>query len=170
MEKLVQDHAEKEAQLKEKERKAALKKSQGKNKKPAIMKKLFEESSSDESVAVSIHDSDTSNILSDDEDTSESLTSLEINDFILVKVHNSAQTTYRIFTAKIYQIDLFGYQVNFLKRLRRTFRFNQTEESVFVNQKDVIQKLSCSQLPKSGRFANMFHFASDLQQYVSLLD
>lgn len=43
MEKLLQDHAEKKAQLKETERKAALKKKkQGKNKKPKIMKKLFE--------------------------------------------------------------------------------------------------------------------------------
>lgn len=134
------------------------------------MKKLFEESSSEESVAVSVHDTDSSNILSDEDDTSESLTSLEINDFILVKVHNSTQTAYRMFVAKIYQIHLFGYQVSFLKRLPLTFRFLQTEESAFVNQKDVVQKLSCSQLPKSGRFANMFHFNNDLQQYVALLD
>ncbi|KAJ8949284.1 hypothetical protein NQ314_008272 [Rhamnusium bicolor] len=136
-ERLMELEEEKEKAAREKERKATLKMLKIKTRNGGVKRKVFEEeSSSDDSVALSFQDSnDFCDLFSsaDEENDSDSvLPTPRPEDFVLVKVFG--KDSYKLFIAKVVKPDNDGYEGVFYKRMPNTFRFCETTEGAFFSK------------------------------------
>lgn len=82
--------------------------------------------------------------------------------FAVVKVGGKTKQSFRLYVAKVLEIEEDGYVVTFLKKCTQGLRFAQTEEEAFVKEEDFVRRLSKPSSSSSSRFKDMIAFNNDL--------
>lgn len=87
---------------------------------------------------------------------------LLVGDFAVVKVSGKTKQSFRLYIAKVLEVEEDGYVVTFLKKCTKGLRFAQTEEEAFVKEEDFVRRLSKPSSRSSSRFKGMIAFNDDL--------
>lgn len=166
-EQLEKVEEEKQYKIEEKRRKQSIRKNK------AIMRNVFEEKgsklketrneSSSDSSKISLHDSSSDFDFSEIESESNSDSAqLSAGEFVVVKVYGKTKDAFRFYVIRIIAIMDDGCHGIFYKRAPNTMRFQETDEESFVNNSDIVRKLSKPLQTTSARFKNLLKFATDL--------
>lgn len=92
--------------------------------------------------------------------------SLLTNDYAIVKVHGKSKGSFRLYVSKIISPSDGGYECTFFKRYPNTHKFSETQEEAFVDEKDIVLKLSKPNESHNARFHKMISFPDDLSGFT----
>lgn len=93
---------------------------------------------------------------------------IQKGDFVISKVFGKA-SSYRLYVAKITEVNNGGFEGFFYKRIPQTFKFIETTEQSFLQKDDIVKKLSQAVQSSSIRFKDAVGFQDDLSSYSALL-
>lgn len=93
---------------------------------------------------------------------------LEPGDFCVAKVFGKKENSFRLYIAKVLEIEHEGYEVRFFKRHDQTMKFKETEEESYIREADIVRRLPKPVTGSSARFNQMICFAADLSDLTNI--